>query len=226
MQPQNTKMNCQCTRAASEHKYKLSVHKGCLSARCTKINCQCTKVALKEAWLHVGRGLVTWFSRAFLLLNNTVGTSCSCHLPCKSIRHQEDILISHRKCMFCSCFGAQVPKKYSWRRLQFTRGERRPGESPANVLPVLNWPGQIYLRPSCQHTGSLPPRNPMKDDTIFNQNPRKIHERGNFCALTNLHFWPLRNPFVQWQILCLGWENAAHWSVVFVYRNIILCALK
>lgn len=46
------------------------------------------------------RGLVTWFSRALLLLNYTVGTSCRCHLPCKSIRHQEDILIPHRKACF------------------------------------------------------------------------------------------------------------------------------
>lgn len=43
------------------------------------------------------RGLVTWFSRAFLLLNYTVGTSCRFHLPCKSIRLQEDILILTEK---------------------------------------------------------------------------------------------------------------------------------
>lgn len=106
--PQCTKISCQRKKAASAHKYKLSVHKSCLSAQCTKINFQCTKVALKEAWLHVGRGRITRFSRAFLLLNCTVGTSCRCHLPCKSMHHQGDILIPHRK----ACFVLAVVLKY------------------------------------------------------------------------------------------------------------------
>ena len=125
------KINCKCTRAASVHKnelpvysvhkYNLSVHKSCLSAQCTKINCQYTKVALVTCWKMPGYMVFRPISP--LLLNCTVGTSCRCHLPCKSIRHQEDILIPHGKA--CFVLAVALKCKFPFHFAQFVREPKK-----------------------------------------------------------------------------------------------------
>ena len=89
------------------HKYFFPVHK-CIS-ECTnlflsaqinfsvhKSSSQCTNVFL-SAWLH---GFPAHFCCS-------VGTFCSCHLPCKSIGLRE-YFNSTPESMFCACCGAQV----------------------------------------------------------------------------------------------------------------------
>ena len=95
------------------HKYFFPVHK-CIS-ECTnlflsaQINfsvhksiSQCTNVFL-SAWLH---GFPAHFCCS-------VGTFCSCHLPCKSIGLRE-YFNSTPESMFCACCGAQVQISFSF----------------------------------------------------------------------------------------------------------------
>ena len=83
----------QCTNIFLSAQIYFSVHK-CIS--------QCTNVFL-SAWLH---GFPAHFCCS-------VGTFCSCHLPCKSIGLRE-YFNSTPESMFCACCGAQVQISFSF----------------------------------------------------------------------------------------------------------------
>ena len=106
------KCDSQCTIVFSQNKcifsaqIYFSVHK-CIS--------QCINLFLSAQMYfsvhnYISQCLVTWFPVHFCC---SVGTFCSCYLPCKSIGLRE-YFNSTLESMFCSCCGAQVQISFSF----------------------------------------------------------------------------------------------------------------
>ena len=138
-------MYFQCTNVFLSAQIYFSVHK-CIS--------QCTNLFLSAQMYfsvhnYISQCLVTWFPVHFCC---SVGTFCSCYLPCKSIGLRE-YFNSTLESMFCSCCGAQVQISFSFcpscggslkvimTQIAFHVWRTSVGRlllsTPENVLPVL-----------------------------------------------------------------------------------------
>ena len=175
------KCDSQCTIVFSQNKcifsaqMYFSVHK-CIS--------QCTNIFLSAQMYfsvhnYISQCLVTWFPVHFCC---SVGTFCSCYLPCKSIGLRE-YFNSTLESMFCSCCGAQLQISFSF--CPSCGGSLKSNNDPDCISRVENVGRETaainsrkrasssqltrpdYLGPSCQHTSNLPPRNPMNGEAIL-----------------------------------------------------------
>ena len=106
------KLIFQCTNLFLSAQMYFSVHK--CDSQCTIVFSQNKCIFSAQMYFsvhnYISQCLVTWFPVHFWC---SVGTFCSCYLPCKSIGLRE-YFNSTLESMFCSCCGAQVQISFSF----------------------------------------------------------------------------------------------------------------